>query len=254
MIYLTLLITGVTLASLERLPGLRFRRAPLFRRFFASDMFYLLTGFVAGTSLTYSFIFSASQVLGSLGAPRLSTLDVPLGISGIVALIAIDFGNYAAHWLLHRYDALWEIHKVHHSSRLLDWLSTFRSHILEQFLRRVLAPLMLVLIGVPLDAVALGASVFYAWAMLIHSNLSLNLRKLEPILVTPRLHRLHHDSSTANKNLGTVFTIWDRMLGTSDVRESSGSVIFGVPGEVGKYPQGWWAQFIEPFRVAARFH
>jgi hypothetical protein len=75
--YLTLLIAGVILASLERLPGLRFRQAPFFRRFFASDLFYLVTGFIGGTSVTYGFIVSASRALGDAGLTRLSMLDFP---------------------------------------------------------------------------------------------------------------------------------------------------------------------------------
>jgi RNA polymerase sigma factor (sigma-70 family) len=50
--------------------------------------------------------------------------------------------------------------------------------------------------------------------------------------LTPRLHRLHHDSSAANRNLGSVFTIWDRLLGKFDVRDAAHDVTFGVPAEV----------------------
>ena len=45
-------ITAFLLAAVERFSRLRFRHSPLFRRDFASDMFYLLTGFVAGGSLS----------------------------------------------------------------------------------------------------------------------------------------------------------------------------------------------------------
>jgi sterol desaturase/sphingolipid hydroxylase (fatty acid hydroxylase superfamily) len=250
MVYIILVVTGMIIASLERLPGIRFRKAPFLRRFFADDVFYLLTGFVAGTSLTYSFIFSASAALGSAGVPRLSALNLPGWTSLAIAMISLDLGNYAAHWLMHRYDVLWEIHKVHHSSRSLDWLATFRSHILEQILRRLLAPVVLILVGLPTEVVALAGSVFYGWAMFIHSNLSLNLREVESILVTPRLHRRHHDSNTTTMNLGTILTLWDRLLGTYDVRECETDVVFGVPGEVDTYPQGWWLQFLAPLRLA----
>lgn len=253
MAYMTLLTTGLIIASLERFPGLRFRKAPLFRRFFASDVFYLLTGFIAGTSLSYTFLLAASAALGSLGVPRVSALNFPLWLSAAIALISLDLGNYAAHRLLHRYAALWEIHKIHHSSRVLDWLATFRSHFLEQGLRRLLAPLALVVLGVPLEAVTVGGSIFYAWTMFNHSNLNLNLRAVESVLVTPRLHRVHHDSNGTNKNFGTVFTVWDRLLGKFDRGETSTDVVFGVSGEVDAYPQGWWSQLFEPLRRIARW-
>jgi lathosterol oxidase len=249
MVYAVLVVSGVILASLERLAGLRYRRAPLFRAFFASDAFYLLTGFVAGTSLATAYVASASAALGALGVPRLAALDPPLWVGAAVSVVALDLGNYLAHWLMHRYDALWEIHKVHHSSRTLDWLATFRSHLLEQALRRVLAPLGLIVVGVPIEAVIVGASVFNAWAMLIHSNLGVDLRALEPVLVTPRLHRVHHDPATTHRNFGTFLTLWDRLLRDRFVtRDVASGVTFGVPEEVETYPQGWWPQLREPLR------
>jgi len=252
MVYVVLAVSGLILASLERLPGLRYRKAPLFRAFFASDVFYLLTGFVAGTSLATAYVVSASAVLGSLGVPRLAALHLPLWVGAAVSLISLDVGNYVAHWLMHRYDALWEIHKVHHSIRTLDWLATFRSHLLEQVLRRLLAPLGLIVIGIPIEAVVLGASLFNAWAMLIHSNLSVNLRALEPVLVTPRLHRVHHDPEATHKNFGTFLTVWDRLLRDRFVtRDVAPDVTFGVPGEIETYPQGWWPQLVEPLRRVA---
>jgi sterol desaturase/sphingolipid hydroxylase (fatty acid hydroxylase superfamily) len=249
MVYAAFVVSGLVLAALERLPGLRFRRAPLLRSFFASDVFYLLTGFVAGTSLATAYVVSASALLGALGVPRLAVLDLPLWLGAAVALVSLDAGNYLAHWLMHRYDALWEIHKVHHSSRTLDWLATFRSHFLEQVLRRLLAPLALIAAGVPLDATIVGASVFNAWAMFIHSNLRLDLRGLEPVLVTPRLHRVHHDPATTHKNFGTLLTLWDRLLRDTFVhRDVPPDVTFGVPREVDTYPQGWWPQLVWPLR------
>ena len=50
----------------------------------------------------------------------------------MLALLGLDVGNYFAHYCLHRFDVLWQFHKTHHSSRKLDWLATFRSHIGEQ--------------------------------------------------------------------------------------------------------------------------
>jgi sterol desaturase/sphingolipid hydroxylase (fatty acid hydroxylase superfamily) len=251
MIHTALLATALGLAALERFPALRFRRARLFRACFTSDVWYGLTGFVAGTALTTALIVAASDALGALGVPRLAALDLPLWATAAVALVTLDLGNYAAHWLMHRVDALWEIHKVHHSSPTLDWLATFRSHLLEQALRRVLAPLGLVLLGVPLDGTLVAAAAFNGWAMLIHSNLRLDLRVMEPVLVTPRLHRIHHDPATSLRNFGTLFTAWDRLLrGRFVHRDVAPDVAFGVPGEPA-YPQGWLRQLVLPLRRIA---
>jgi sterol desaturase/sphingolipid hydroxylase (fatty acid hydroxylase superfamily) len=255
MVYVALVAVGSVLAGLERLPGLRFRRAPLLRPLFASDVVYLLTGFVAGTSLAIAYVVAGSAALGALGIPRLADFDPPLWLGTVVSLLLLDLGNYVAHWAMHRWDALWEIHKAHHSSAHLDWLATFRSHVLEQTLRRLVAPLGLIVLGVPIDAVVVAATIFNAWATLIHSNLRLPGGALEAIVVTPRLHRIHHDPGTTDRNFGTLLTVWDRLFrGRFVTHDVADDVRFGVPGEVATYPQGWGAQLVEPLRrlVGAR--
>jgi len=244
---------GSSIAVLERLPRLRFRPSPFLRAHFASDTLYLLTGYVAGASLALAYVAAASRALGTpLGLPRLAGADAPRWLSVALALVALDLGNYVAHWCLHRVDWLWEFHKVHHSSPRLDWLATFRSHLVEQALRRLMAPLLLIVVGFPLDALALAAALFLVWAMLNHSNLRLPLRFLEPVLVTPRLHRLHHVPRTTERNLGTVFTLWDRLRGTLVVAEPAAESVLGIPGETGTYPQGWARQLVEPVAAIGR--
>src|SRR5215813_8473292 len=216
MINLILGITALALATGERFSRVRFRLSPLFRRHFPSDVFYLLTGFVAGGSMVVAYVTSGSQWVGDWwGIPRLASANLPLWATTLLALVAIDLGNYLVHFLLHRYSALWEFHKVHHSSRTLDWLATFRSHIVEQALRRSIAPALLIIAGFPIKSAVLAGGLFIAWGMLNHSNLKLNLRFLEPILITPRLHRLHHVPETEGCNLGTFFTFRHRIRGTS---------------------------------------
>ena len=246
-------ITAFLLAAVERFSRLRFRPSPLFRRYFASDTFYLLTGFVAGWSLAVAYVASGSQWVGDWwGIPRLASADLPLWATTLLALVAIDLGDYLVHSLLHHYSALWEFHKVHHSSRTLDWLATFRSHIVEQALRRSIAPALLIVAGFPIKAAVLAGGLFTAWGMLNHSNLKLNLRFLEPILITPRLHRLHHVPETEGCNLGTFFTFWDRMRGTFVRAELEETCTFGVANEIDSYPQSWLPQFVEPMRRLLR--
>jgi sterol desaturase/sphingolipid hydroxylase (fatty acid hydroxylase superfamily) len=241
-----ILIAAALLAAAERSRRLAFRPAPFLRRHFASDVVYLLTGFVAGGAGAAAYVSSGSAWVGdALGLPRFAALGLPLWVSAPLALLALDAGNYLAHYLLHRFDLLWEFHKIHHSSPALDWLATFRSHIVEQALRRLLAPLLLILAGFPPAAVALAGSAFLAWVMLIHSNLRINLSFLEPFLVTPRLHRAHHLDAPEVRNLGTVFSFWDSWRGTL-VRDETGEGARFGNGE-DSYPQSWHPQLFEPF-------
>jgi sterol desaturase/sphingolipid hydroxylase (fatty acid hydroxylase superfamily) len=237
--------TAALLIISERIPRLRFRASPLLRTNFISDIFYLLTGFVAGGSFVIAYITFSSEWIGTnVGLPRLASIDLPIWLSVSLALIAIDLGNYTAHYLLHRFDQLWEFHKVHHSSPTLDWLATFRSHLIEQIFRRLLAPSLLVLVGFPLEPVVVAGGLFTAWGMFNHSNLRLDLRFLEPIMITPRLHRIHHLPEMSGKNLGTMLTLWDRLRGTFILAETEKGSVFGNGDP--SYPQGWGRQFVEP--------
>ena len=236
---------ALLLAILEQVPQLCFRKSPFLRRYFASDAIYLLTGYVAGASLSLSYIMVGSNLIGkTLALPRLATLNLPLWISVPLALAALDLGQYAAHYLMHRYDFLWEFHKIHHSSQTIDWLATFRSHFVEQLLRRVVGPVLLIVAGFDVSAVLIASSIFLIWAEFNHSNLRLNLRFMESVFISPRLHKVHHVYRTSERNLGTVFTFWDRIRGTFICAGPGEDATFGN-GEP-TYPQTWGGQLREP--------
>jgi sterol desaturase/sphingolipid hydroxylase (fatty acid hydroxylase superfamily) len=243
---LAIVLGALVLIVLERIPALRRLPLRVLRPFFATDAAWLAAGNAGALQLVFLFVVSGSALLAAVGVPRLADSGMPLWAMSLVALVLIDLGNYLAHDLLHRVDALWEIHKVHHSSRHLDWLATYRSHLLEQVLRRVVAPLGLILVGVPLEAIGVAAAVFLAWAMLNHANLAFGPRWLEWVFITPRLHRIHHGTRSSDRNFGTVFSVWDRVFGRLDTRDVPADIELGVPGEADTYPQSFFAQLREP--------
>jgi sterol desaturase/sphingolipid hydroxylase (fatty acid hydroxylase superfamily) len=240
---LALATTVLGLAALERFRAARFQAAPLVRPYFLTDVFYLVTGTVA---LGLTFRAAALALRGALSPWLPATL--PLGLAAPLAVVLYDLGAYASHLLLHRVDALWRLHKVHHSSRTLDWLATFRGHVLEHALRHVASAVFLVLFGFPAPAVAVAAAVYGAWATFVHANVRFELRVLEPLLVTPRLHRLHHAGGTSRANLGTLFSLWDRLGGRLVTDPQAPLEPLGVPGERDTYPQRWLPQLLAPFR------
>ncbi len=247
-IIIRILVLALPFILLERVAATRLREQPFLRRYFGSDAIYLLTGYALGSSAALAYVVLAGGWLsGSATGASAAWEDVPLWIAIAAAIALIDLGNYTAHLLLHRVDALWEIHKVHHSSRQIDWLSTFRSHILEQVLRRVVAPVGLIVAGLPLAAVVPAYSVFLAFAIFNHTNARMpRIGWLEAVFVTPRLHRLHHVPASTHRNLGTVFSFWDRLSGRLVDASLDPDVEFGVPDEIESYPQGWLQQLVTP--------
>lgn len=228
-----------------RMPRLRFQRLPLVRPFFVSDLFYLATG-----AILLSVVMRAQAVpwAGLFGEGIQRTLTAaPFVLTVGLAIILHDLGGYGSHILLHRIDALWALHKVHHSSLTLDWLATFRAHILEHALRHFLSPVLLILLGFPLAAVGIASVVLGIWSALVHANLHGAWHWLEPLLITPRLHRLHHVPATSERNLGVFLSVWDRLRGTLETSPTALLQPTSVPGAVETYPQTWPRQFLEPF-------
>jgi len=239
--------TLAAIALAERSPRLRFERSPFLRGGFGTDFFYLATGAVAlGLAVRHAVARLAEGSAGAAPAP--SALSAPLAIG--LAIVLYDLGAYAAHLLLHRIEALWRLHEVHHSSPTLDWIATFRAHPGEHALRHLVSPALLLLVGFPVSCVAVATAIYTAWAAFAHANLRIGLRCLEPLLITPRLHRLHHVPGTSGQNLGTIFSFWDRMRGTLVTDPAAPLAPLGVPGREASYPQAWLAQLVEPFRRA----
>src|SRR5262249_25802167 len=168
-----------TLLSTGRIPWLRFQPSPLVRPFFLSDLFYLATGGILLSFLMQAQAVPWAGIFG--GSVQRELVDGPFALTVGVSLILHDLGGYGSHILLHRIDAFWELHKVHHSSRTLDWLATFRAHILEHALRHFLSPVLLILLGFPLAAVGIASAVLAIWAALVHADLGVSWRWLELI-------------------------------------------------------------------------
>ncbi|MEK7794129.1 MAG: sterol desaturase family protein [Candidatus Hydrogenedentota bacterium] len=241
--------TIVAVVVLERIAHVRFREAAFFRDYFTSDLIYLASALGLGAQFAGSYVTPLTEwIEAAVTFPRLGTISLPMWLSLPLAVALADLGSYVAHRLLHRSNALWEFHKVHHSARVVDWLATFRSHFVEQIIRNLFGPALSIVAGFPLDVTLLAAGVYAAFAVFNHSNTKLDLRWAEAVFVTPRLHRMHHlPDKTCQKNFGTVLTVWDRLFGTLEKRPAACEV-FGVPDEVHSFPQSWTAQLLEPFR------
>src|SRR5262245_59961830 len=249
---LLIVAVALSLAAIERIPIARFRVAPWLRPALASDVLYFVTG-IGFSLLTGGFVLWASHGLAELGVPRLAEVDMPFALGFVVALVVIDLRQYVCHRLLHAVGPLWEVHKIHHSSPTLDWLANSRSHAVENALRRTVGPVGIIALGAPPLPTAIAGVVLSSWGIFIHSNLRLEwLRVLEPVLVTPRLHRIHHLPETTQNNFGAFFSIWDRVVHAFVSIDVPPDAALGVPGELHTYPQTFFRQLVEPFRRVLR--
>jgi sterol desaturase/sphingolipid hydroxylase (fatty acid hydroxylase superfamily) len=245
-------LSGVYLlvGRLERTRALRFRALSRRRRYLATDIAWYGVA-IAATAVS---VFLLRPVLARLSIRPLRDALAGAPFLGKVAIgvVVFDLMSFLVHRCLHRYDALWSIHKVHHSSLELDGFATTRTHMAENMLRFVPSQALLFLIGMPVGVVAATVSVAAVYGVSNHSNLGVDLRWVESVFVTPRLHRRHHVPATTMNNYGGILTIWDRLAGTLVRSDTAAHERYGVPGEIDTYPQRFADAFRRPFHPTVR--
>lgn len=153
----------------------------------------------------------------------------------IIALFIVDFIIYWIHRAQHRFDLLWRTHAWHHSIEQMYWFAGFRTSFLHSFIYnipQVVIPVTLFKLS-PAEA-----GIGYSLGLLIqfweHTNLKVNIGPLAWLIISPAYHRIHH-SATSHRgmNLGTTFSIWDRMFGTYvDPKEVADSFPLGLGEQV----------------------
>lgn len=162
-------------------------------------------------------------------------LGLQRSVETFVALAALDYTLYLWHILVHRVPWLWRFHAVHHVDRDLDTSTAIRFHFGELLLSIPWRAAQIAGIGVSPRTLTLWQSLTLTSILFHHSNVRLP-RRLERalgyIVVTPRMHGIHHsiDPAEVNSNWSSGLTVWDRLHGTlrTDVRPST--IEIGVAG------------------------
>ena len=189
--------------------------------------------------------------------------DSPLGLAHLIALpapfefalsfVLLDLGFYYWHVANHRVPFLWRFHNVHHIDPDLDVTTAFRFHFGEITLSTGFSLLQVSLIGPSAWSFAVYQLIFQAEVLFHHSNLRLPIgaeRLLNKVLVTPRMHGIHHSQVQRenNSNFGTVFPWWDRLHRTLGVNIPQDAVVVGVPGYTLAEDNRFWNALLIPFR------
>lgn len=148
-----------------------------------------------------------------------NVINIPTGISFILALLLLDLIIYCQHVLFHKVPLLWRLHRMHHTEIRLDVSSALRFHPIEILLSMLIKMIFVLLLGAPVAAVIVFEILLNGFALFNHSNLKLPknvdylLRKL---VVTPEVHWIHHSPivKETNSNYGFNLIIWDKLFAT----------------------------------------
>ena len=133
-----------------------------------------------------------------------------------VALFLLqDLAYYALHCADHYVRIFWAAHVTHHSSQLFNLTVAIRSSVFQP-LYRFLFYLPLGFMGFEPLHILFMYAVCQSYGFWVHTEYIGRLGALEWVLVTPRLHSVHHASNPQylDKNMGMVLIVWDRLFGT----------------------------------------
>lgn len=169
-----------------------------------------------------------------------------------VCFAVLDGLIYLQHRLMHRWPALWALHRVHHTDAAVDVSTALRFHPAEALLSFGIKAAAVLTLGVP-AAVALA---FELWlsvcALFNHTNARLPARlerAVRWVLITPDLHRIHHSVLAAahNSNFGFSVCWWDRLFTSYREQPAAGQAALRLGLVDRRSPAGLWALLIEPF-------
>ncbi len=160
---------------------------------------------------------------------------LPRALGFIVSFLLMDLTFYWWHLANHRIGFLWRFHNVHHVDPDLDVSTGFRFHFGEVGMSAAFRVVQVLLIGISMPAFAVYELVFQANTLFHHSNLRLPIRLerlLNKVLVTPRMHGIHHSQvqRETNSNYGVVFPWWDRVHRTLGLNIPQAEITIGIPG------------------------
>jgi sterol desaturase/sphingolipid hydroxylase (fatty acid hydroxylase superfamily) len=161
--------------------------------------------------------------------------DLPPFARGVLVFALLDLAFYYWHRLNHEWPALWRFHNVHHCDPDLGVSTSFRFHFGEVALSTVFRIVQVTVIGASLPAYAAYEVAFQLNTLFHHSNVRLPIRVerwLNRILVTPRMHGIHHSQvcEETNSNYSVVFSWWDRLHRTLRLNVPQSRIVIGVPG------------------------
>jgi sterol desaturase/sphingolipid hydroxylase (fatty acid hydroxylase superfamily) len=159
-----------------------------------------------------------------------------------------DLTTYAIHYLMHRFEFLWEFHKIHHSATTMNPITQYRIHPIELVLVNIKETLVFGLVMGVFDYLSahqvepityLGINIFsfifmFFGANLRHSSVKLKyFNWIECIFLSPYQHQIHHSNRPEHfdRNLGSKLALWDWMFGTLLRSKQVNKITFGINKE-----------------------
>jgi sterol desaturase/sphingolipid hydroxylase (fatty acid hydroxylase superfamily) len=235
---------------LERRVGLRRSRSPLLGRLWVNAV-------ISALAFAVALVRPISMaVLGwawdrPFGLVHVVAMPVPMQF--VLSFLLMDLTFYWWHVANHRVPFLWRFHNVHHIDPDLDVSTAFRFHFGEVALSAGFRVVQVSVIGLSAWMFAVYELVFQANTVFHHSNIRLPIRverTLNLVLVTPRMHGIHHSQvrDETNSNYSVVFSWWDRLHRTIGLNIPQAALVMGVPAYTHPADNSLSNDLLLPFR------
>lgn len=219
------------------------------------DYKYFFINYIIKILLIFPIVISAKEVTiftFNILDDNFDYIDSDLSQTQIIVLYTItlfiisDFTRYWLHRFLHTVPFLWRFHKVHHSAKVLNPITFYRVHPVENLLFGfrysfsigITTGVFIFLFGAYIDIYTiLGVNVLLFSFSLIgsnlrHSHIHLGYFKfLENIFISPKQHQIHHSKKHFNKNYGGYLSIWDKLFKTIKYSNEVKTLKFGLRKE-----------------------
>jgi sterol desaturase/sphingolipid hydroxylase (fatty acid hydroxylase superfamily) len=230
--FLAAIALGILWAIEALAPGIHGPRADLAQR-----LRHIALGLAnAGPAFIVVFLlYLADAAARRHGLGLLRALEIPVWAYVLLGFVLLDLWQYVSHTLLHHIPLLWRFHAVHHNADRLDATVAMRFHALEVAVHGLMTIPVAVALGIGIEIVALYNLVLLPMSMFHHSDMNIPPlvdRCLRTIVVTPRMHWIHHSrwQPETDSNYSAVFSVWDRLFGTMRAREHPELIELGLDG------------------------
>lgn len=139
---------------------------------------------------------------------------LPKFLETLFAVVLLDYTLYLWHVLTHKVPFLWRFHRIHHVDLDLTASTAIRFHFGEMTISVLFRAGQILIIGVSPEALNVWQTLLFLSILFHHSNVKLPKtfeEKLQKIIMTPRLHGIHHSEKPdeINSNWSSGLTVWD---------------------------------------------
>jgi sterol desaturase/sphingolipid hydroxylase (fatty acid hydroxylase superfamily) len=179
-----------------------------------------------------------TTLVGAIARARLPIGDLShvYGVQATCAFIVAELTAYWTHRIEHTLPILWRVHAVHHASRDVHWVTSFRFHPADVAIQQLAPPLVVAAVGFPIVSLAPYLIVVGVVTLFAHCNVSLPPTRL---IVTPGYHRTHHETDRVANNFALTLPVMDIVFRTASFKR--GTRKFGTAAPVPD--RGFWSQF-----------